>query len=158
MAKRPKIGHICEIPTAIGLAYFQFTHKHWDYGYLIRVFEGAHPKRPEEFGTVAAAPVQFSTFFPLGTAVNRKVVEIVAHESVRGDLQEWPVFRSPVAADFTKPAACWYLWTHDGGSDGKRLKKLTAAQRKMPILSCWNDGALIDAIETGWRAETSVLN
>ena len=154
MAKRVKIGDIFEISTSIGFAYAQYTHSHDDYGYLIRVFDRRYPKRPSNFDAVHQLPVQFSTFYPLQTALNKSVNVVVAWAEVRKDLQAFPTFRAGNFADPSKHVKVWFLWTGDSAADLERVERLSAKQRRMPILECWNDGALVDAVETGWRPET----
>jgi hypothetical protein len=154
VAKRVKIGDLFEIPTSMGLAYAQYTHEHDNYGSLIRVFDQRYSKRPVDFEPVLKLPLQFSTFYPLQTAINKNVNEIVAHAEVRKDLQSFPIFRAGNFADPNERVKLWFLWTGDDSAEMERVERLSAKQRRMPILECWNDGALVDAIETGWRPET----
>ena len=49
MAARLKIGDIVEIKTGKGLAYAHYTHKHKQYGALLRVFRKFYGVRPSDF-------------------------------------------------------------------------------------------------------------
>jgi hypothetical protein len=155
MATRPKVGDVFEIKSSIGYAYAQMTHRHSNYGPLIRVFDKVFDKRPKDFDKVRQLPVRFSTFYPLGTALNRGVNEVVARLEVRHDLQPFPIFRA--AGFFTDPkekVSVWFLWFGDDNAELERVECLSPVQRKYPILESWNDSALIDAIESNWRPET----
>lgn len=152
MPKRPRIGDVFEIPTKVGLTYAQYTHNHQaNYGELVRVFDKTFRKRPVDFEKLAEHPVRFSVFFPLGVAIHRRVFEIVAHLDVRADLQPFPTFRHGFNVKPTDKVKIWFLW--DGKKEWK-VGELTSEQRRLPILEIWNDTALIEAIEQGWRPET----
>lgn len=70
MSKRPKIGDIVEISLSEnGTGYAQYTHKHKQYGALLRVFQVR--EKVDDLAELLNVPHQFTTFFPLGAAVNR---------------------------------------------------------------------------------------
>jgi hypothetical protein len=141
-----------EIPTPRGLAYAQFTHKHDappKFGALIRVAPGLHDVRPASFSQIVALRPQFMTFFPLGAACNRRLVSIVANESVPDHAVAFPTFRSGVRRpDGT--VKIWWLWD---GTNAKRVGKLTQAMRSLPIRAIWNDILLTERIVSGWGSE-----
>lgn len=152
---RPRIGDVVEIPTPKGLAYAQYTHKHDEpprYGALIRVLPGIFNERLTEFAMLVAQKPLFMTFFPLGAACNRRIVQIVAAEPVPPHSREWPIFRNaPRAAP--GPATSGPLFLFDGARNW-RVDSLTDAQRReYPPLRIWNDTLLIDRIICGWRHE-----
>ena len=62
---RVKIGDVIEIRTKLGLAYAQYTHKTETMGAVMRLLEGIHPSRPQNFATVLTRPIQFTFLFPL---------------------------------------------------------------------------------------------
>jgi hypothetical protein len=141
-----RLGDIIEIPTGRGLSYAQYTHKHSMYGALLRVFEGAFAERPTDFCTVASLPVQFATFFPLGAACSRKIVNVVANQPVLPPT-EFPLFRAGVADEFGKYRD-WWLW--DGNSE-VRLGVLAPGQEELPIRGVINDTLLFQRVESIWR-------
>lgn len=68
--KRPKIGDIIEIPTRLGFAYAQFTHKHSMYGALLRVYNTVYQTRLSLDviqSVVSVREPDFSMFFPTGS-------------------------------------------------------------------------------------------
>lgn len=148
---RPRIGDVIEVPTSKGLAYAQFTHKHEQYGALIRVLPGLFAKPPLNFGELADQRPVFSTFFPLGAACSRGIVHIVASEPVPKHSASFPIFRSFHRDVTGKRAGPWFLW------DGQRewsVEALTEEQlRDYPPCGIWNDTLLIERILAGWRHE-----
>ena len=148
--KRLKIGDIIEIKTTKGVAYAQYTHRHPTYGALIRVFNRIYESSQSEFGSCIAGAPSFSCFFPLGAAVNRKIVQIVATGEVASDLREFPLFRAGVIDPATKKVELWWIW--DGEKEWQ-IGNLTEEQRKFPIRGVWNDTYLIEKIESGWTPE-----
>jgi hypothetical protein len=151
--KRPKIGDIVEIKTGKGLAYALYTHRHSTppkFGDLVRVFAGLHEHRPVPITTVTTDDILFTTFFPLGAAVNREIVEVVGHMEVPDALKAFPVFRTGTPDPKTKRVAVWWLWD---GSKEWRVGSLTHEQALYPLRGVWNDTLMIERIERGWRAE-----
>jgi len=145
-----QFGDIVEIRTRKGLAYAQYTHRHENYGALIRVFDRLYKSRPADIAEVASNPVRFTTFFPLQAAVNRHIVDLVGKVRVPERLQAFPLFRDGVADPPTGRVAVWWLW--DGEREW-RVGKLTSEQRRLPIRGIWNDTFLVERIEEGWRPE-----
>jgi len=148
---RVKIGDIVEITTNEGYAYAQYTHKHQLYGALLRVFEGIYESRPSDLEEVVRHKVAFSCFFPLGTAVHRKIVSIVGNVPVPETLQQFPIFRSGTMDPSTRKVEVWWLW--DGEREW-RTGKLTPEQRAFPIRGTWTYPFLIERIESHWTPET----
>jgi len=144
--KRPRIGDVVKISTVAGHALAQYTHKHQDFGPLMRIFQS--PGRVElDPAKIAQLPVQFSTFFPLGAACNRGIAEIVGSAPVRPELQPFPVFRTSRSLD-PKAQDRWWLW------DGERewhVGGLTPSQQEMPTQSIVNDTLLVERALAGWR-------
>ncbi|MCG7564632.1 hypothetical protein [Pseudoalteromonas sp. McH1-42] len=148
---RLKIGDIVEVKTSKGNVYAQYTHKHKQYGALLRVFNRAYEHRPEDLSNAINESVQFSAFFPLQLAVKQKIVEIVGNCKVDSRYAEFPVFRAGVVDPSTGKVAVWWLWD---GQNEEKVGKLSSEQRKLPIRGVWNDTLLIERIESGWTPET----
>jgi hypothetical protein len=49
MAKKVKFGDVLQVLTSQGVAYAQVTHKHPEFGFLIRVFPGFYNEQPKNF-------------------------------------------------------------------------------------------------------------
>lgn len=150
--KRPKIGDVIEIRTPKGLAYAQFTHKHDappKYGALIRVFSKLHKKRPSDFSDIIESEPQFLTFFPLGSACNNGIVEIVSNQEIPPKAKIFPTFRAG-AVNQQGHIETWWLW--DGDKEWK-VGKLKPGMEKYPIRGVWNDTLLIQRIVEGWSHE-----
>jgi hypothetical protein len=152
LRKRPRIGDVIEFPTPRGLAYAHYTHRHTArpvYGPLLRVFSGFHERRPPSFGTVVRGPVQFTTFFPVGTACNRGDAFIVANEPIPANARDFPTFRSGIAGPDGR-VAVWWLWD---GEKSRRVGALTAEMCSLPIRGVWNRAMLMHRILSEWRPE-----
>jgi hypothetical protein len=146
---RPQIGDAIEIETPRGLAYAHYTHEHREpprYGSLLRVLPGLHSEAPSEFAHLVTQEERFSVFFPLGAALQRKLVRIVAREAVPGAKQAFPIFRRQ------QGQGAW-LW------DGKKEWRARRRDRWTPraIAEVWNDTLLIERIASGWRPDDDDL-
>ncbi|GGY20444.1 hypothetical protein [Paludibacterium paludis] len=146
-----KIGDIVEIKTGKGLTYAQYTHKHKQYGALLRVFGNFYCARPGDFAELVKNRPAFICFFPLSAAVDQGIVSIVDNVAVQSEAQAFPTFRAGVIDPSTRKVGVWWLW--DGEKEW-RAGELTAEQRKFPIRGVWNDTLLIERIESGWTPET----
>lgn len=153
MAKA-KIGDIVEIRTKLGLFYAQCSHKHREFGHLLRVFGRGYNVRPDSFEEAINLPPQFLCFFPLDEAVKLGVVSIVGNAPVPEEGKPFPIFRDGVADPNTKKVKTWWLW--DGETEW-RVGDLTPDQRKFPIREVINDTLLIEHIETGWTHEKTMF-
>ena len=147
--KRPQIGDVIEIPTPKGLAYAQFTHKHSTHGALLRVMPGLYSPRPECFSELMLAAPQFSTFFPLGAACNRGIVQVVANETITAPLSVFPTFRNSIKGQ-DGAWGPWWLW--DGEHEWK-IGELKPGMEVLPPQVVINDTLLIERIVSGWRHE-----
>lgn len=150
--KRPKIGDLIAIKTSQGTGYAIFTHQHTappKFGSLVRVFVGLHEHKPAYLG-YNVPDVLFSTFFPLGTAIDKGLVEIVGNMEVPEPLKAFPTFRNGTPNPKTKKVENWWLW--DGYKEW-RVGKLDREQSLFPLLSVWNFTLLVERVEKQWRAE-----
>lgn len=146
-----KLGDVVEIVTSKGLVYAQYTHRHKQYGALLRVFEDFYETRPRNFTKLVESKPLFMCFFPLGAAVDRGIFSIVDNVAVPLAAQQFPTFRAGVIDPSTRKVGAWWLWN---GEDEWRVGELTAEQRKFPIRGVWNDTLLIERVESGWTPET----
>jgi hypothetical protein len=148
---RPQIGDVIEIPTPVGLAYAHYTHKHDSpprYGALIRVLPGIYGFRPTDFSLMVEQEPQFITFFPLGAACSKKIVSVVANETVPSSATSFPVFRTSIRT--RQGYGPWWLW--DGVSE-RMVGKLEPQMKHLPIRGVINDTLLVERIVQGWRHE-----
>jgi hypothetical protein len=148
---RAKIGDVVEIYTPVGFAYAHYTHKHAQYGALLRVFSKTYEAKPLDLKSVVAGHPTFSCFFPLNAAVSQKIVSIVGNFDVPDTLQAFPIFRAGVVNSNTGKVDVWWFWD---GQDERRVGAISEEQRKLSIRGVWNDTMLIDRIVSGWTPET----
>ncbi|OWY27051.1 hypothetical protein [Herbaspirillum robiniae] len=149
--KKLKYGDVVEIKTKNGLAYAQYTHKHKQFGALLRVFSNIYTSRPGNLPELIKLEPTFICFSPLGAAVNRGIVSIVDCAAVPLEAQAFPTFRAGIINPSTKKVDVWWLW--DGETEW-RVGEIDAEQRKLPIRGVWNDTLLIERIESGWMSNT----
>jgi hypothetical protein len=146
-----KIGDVVEVNTEKGYAYCLYTHKHKQYGALLRVWSRQYAEPLTHFDALVREPPTFSCFFPLGAAVKRQLVRVVGRVAVPSELEPFPIFRSGMVDPATRKVAVWWLWD---GTKEWRIGSLEPAQRALPISEVWNDTALRQRIESGWTPET----
>jgi hypothetical protein len=148
--RRPKLGDIVEIKTKRGLAYAQYTHENKIMGSLIRTIDGFHELRPQDIAAIAAGKTKFVTFFSLGAAVNRGIVEIVGNATIPEADRNLPLFRGGTANPVTRKVANWWLWD---GEKSWPVGDITQEQRKLPLRGIWNNAYLVSRLESGWTPE-----
>jgi hypothetical protein len=153
VARRIKIGDVVEIPTEKGLAYAQFTHKEPQWGSLLRVLPGLFTGRPTALVDLVREKPVFLSFFPLQTAVNRKIFEIVANCPIPPDAAQFPLFRAPGWTDKSGKVLDWWLWD---GQKSWQIGNLTEEQKRLPIKEVINDTLLIERIQDGWTSANDI--
>jgi hypothetical protein len=148
MPKRPRFGDVIAITTQAGTAYALYTHRDPMFGALLRVFARA-PAMPQAPLAMASLPVQFSSFFPLGSACHRGIATILGNAPVPEDLQAFPTFRARMRGLTPESVSRWWLW------DGERewpVERLSSAEQDFPIREILNDTLLVERAMTGWRS------
>lgn len=148
---RPMIGDIIEIAAGGRFAYAQFTHRHSQYGALLRVLPGLHVERLFDFHPLISQESQFDAFFPLGAACNRRLATVVANEAIPSHFKDFPVFRACVRTKGGRGP--YWLW------DGERewlIGELQPGMEHLPVRGVLNDALLIERILQGWRNEFDV--
>jgi hypothetical protein len=151
MAVRPKVGDVVEFKTSRGYAYALHTHRHPQFGAMLRVWNEEHPKPLRDFASMASVRPSFSTFTPLGAMINQSLAKVVGNIAVPAELTKFPTFRAGVPDPATNKVDTWWLW--DGDNEW-RVGEITPEQRKFPIRGVWNYTLLMDRIEAGWTPET----
>ena len=150
--RRPRIGDVFELKTPIGFAYLQYINKHDEWGALVRVLGPVLEFRPAEFQHVVAQQERFVIFFPLGAAVAKGIVSMVAHMPLPERSNTFPLFKAPGNIEGGK-VLDWWLW--DGNSSW-RVAELSADQYDLPTQQVVNDTMLIDLILNNWRPRDHV--
>ncbi|MEA9997412.1 hypothetical protein QN382_23050 [Pseudomonas sp. 10B1] len=147
MAKKIKLGDVLQVLTSEGVAYAQVTHKHSEYGFLIRVFSGFYAEQPPEFISVVNSELQFSAFFLVQSAVNQNLISVVANVPVPEHLLIFPVFRS-------RNGGGGSLWLWDGKNALRLERSLQDKEQQFPTRGIISAPLLVERIEIGYRAET----
>jgi hypothetical protein len=145
--KRPRLGDVIEIGTEKGLGYFQYSSKDPDLGYLIRVLPGVFPHRVTEPSHLAANKELYFVFFPLGAAVTRGLVTIVANAPIPAGAARPNATKAALSIARGGRVLNWEIL-----EDGKRrvVSELSDEERSFSPREIWNDTALAERIAKGW--------
>lgn len=146
-----KIGDVVEVKTSRGFSYLHYTHKHRQYGALLRAFAGFHDTRPSALPELMARPAAFQCFFPLRAALDQGIVSVVGNVELSASEKNFPTFRAGVMNPATRKVDVWWLWN---GQEEWKVGDLTAEQRRLSIRGVWNDTLLRDRLESEWWPET----
>ncbi len=144
-----KPGDIFEIETQNGSAYFQFVLNHNIYGSLIRVFHDIGKKNNEELKTLVQKKSNFLAFFPLSSALRKKIVVFKTNSSIPPSEEAMPLFKAGVVNPDTNKVSVWWLW------DGVKEWKYDGDKKEIkdyPIRGIWNDTLLKDRIVNKWTS------
>lgn len=144
-----KSGDVFSIKLSNGSAYFQFARKNPLMGSLIRVLPGIYTNEPD-LNELVEKEKNFWVFFPVGSALKKKVIQKVKNILLPIHAKEFPIFRTGVVDPSTGRVENWWFWD---GEQGWMVGKITDEQRKLPIRGVWNDTLLIQRIEEGWLPE-----
>jgi len=147
---RLKIGDVVKVKTSRGFSYLHFTHKHRQYGALLRVFAGFYETRPSVLTELVMRPSAFQCFFPLGAAVDQGIVSIAGNVEPSAAEKNFPTFRAGVVNPATRKVDVWWLWD---GQEERKVGDLTSEQRRLSIRGVWNDTLLRERLESEWRPE-----
>ncbi len=152
---RPRIGDIVRITTCDGAALAQCTHRHPQFGHLLRVIGAVEPTlapNAAQIADIAARDAQFVTFFPLGAACARGIAEILGSAPIPTAAKAFPTFRAAMALP-TGGRGPWWLW--DGEREW-RIGSLAPEQRHLPLREVINDTLLVERVLANWRPEADV--
>ena len=150
MKRSVSIGDVLEVPTPRGLAYAQYTHYQKPLGTLIRVLPGFHQARLADFVRLAKEKELYFVFCPIKTLVGQGLLQVASNECVPNSAVRFPPMRR---RGFVRPVSKGggvSHWTIVEGEKEYRVEKLTAAQARLSIASCWNLGMLVERLTEGW--------
>ncbi len=152
-----KIGTILEIATPKGFAYAQYTHKHKEYGNLIRLMQGLYEKSQAEadLDILVRINTLFSIFIPLGTALRYKDVKKIGWKQVPSFAEKFPVFKQGFADPKTGKIDSWTLWD---GEKTWQTKKLSEEEKNYPLLRIASLDTLKSRIEEQWTPASDFKN
>jgi len=159
MNKRSKIGDICEIATANGLSYVQYTHDDEDMGQLVRVLPGAFPSRPEDFADLAKKKELYFVFYTLNHAIRTKQAKIVSNQPIPEWARPFPMMRHVGRQEADGTVKTWTIYPAGEHPTVESLQKmpkfteLTSQQEKLSIHSLWSHEAMVYKLSIGWTPE-----
>lgn len=139
-------GDIFAIETPGGTAYLQYTLRDPTMGPLIRVLPGLHEQVPD-LGALAQRRESFWLFFPLGSAVRRRIVRRVATAAIPDRARSMPLMRSPGPIEDGRVVR-WAIM--NGGDIVRWVDRLDSEERDLSERSIWNDTLLVERLQSGW--------
>jgi hypothetical protein len=145
--RRLKPGDILELKTPRGLAYLQYVGRHVDYGDVIWVLKGFHQARPAEPAELVGGRGYY-IFYPAQVAARRGFVEAVATGVPLPNGMAVP-------RDLRWGGADMYWVISRNGVDTVR-QKLTAAEKRLPLLEMWNHEFLVGRVTEEWDPSQDV--
>lgn len=148
---RPKVGDVVELRARSGFIYAQYVNKEKMFGHLVRVFPGVFDSPPSSFSDVVQGKEQFLAFFPLGAAIRRGLVRVVANEQVPTEYKDFPTFKAGWKDPRTGQVSNWWLW--DGEREWRVGYLSEEEKRKYPSREAINDTLLIERVESNWQPE-----
>ncbi len=138
-----KLGDVFEIEIDKQKAYFQYTFKYVPFGYLIRILPGLYTDKCDNIQELVEQKQRFWIFYPLGTAIRRKLITKVGNFAIPTYAQELPPMRARggIAKDGT--VLNWYRCE---GTNVQRIN-LTEKDLDLSLRGVANHQYLIDIIK-----------
>jgi hypothetical protein len=129
-----------------------YSHKHPQYGYLLRVFDFLSSDRPETPESILSSPLLFNCFYSLVPALSQKLVSVAFHVAVPEDFSDFPLFRTCIPGRSGKIES-WSLWN---GETSRLIGIPTESESKISPLGAWNHALLVHRISVRWKPEMHV--
>lgn len=145
MQTRPSPGLAFTLASDAGLIVGLVTHDRPPVGSLVWVAQPTFDGPPTLTEAQAIDRWRWPVFFPVATALRRRIVDSVGTVEVPAALTRFPVLRSG------SRAAGWQAFTEDDA--GTRLQLGPAADASVPVYQVVNDTRLREMIVSGWRPE-----
>jgi hypothetical protein len=149
MAKRPKIGDVVRVTTREGAADAQVTHRHAEFGHLLRVLGPAATNKTP--AAIAAQPTAFHVFLALGAACAQGLADVLGPAPIPPEDISFPLFRAPMRTP--EGISGWWLW--DGEREW-RIGPLPPAQRSLPLREIVSAPLLVSRAHARWRPDSQV--
>jgi hypothetical protein len=150
MAVPIEVGTVFWISTDRGFALGIMTQKHVDrprYGPLVWMADRFFDE-PPRISDVEGVGWRWCVFFPLGTAVRRRVVEVVGHAEVPEALKAFPTLRTGGIKGVDHRRGIY-----ENGDLTRPVRDATDHDRQLNVVQAVDDTALIDMLVSGWKPE-----
>ena len=152
--KRVRLGDLLETSIAgHGFAYFQITHKHPEYGMLVRVLPGIHVSRPPNLKELVSRRTLWVAFSPVNLMIKPDLLSIVDNFPIPTDEQQFPLFKA--CNPLLDGRKDWFIW--DGKESTHVGIALPIQHHDLPIEEIVDLKILEDRIVTGWHPRDDVL-
>lgn len=138
-------GEILEVPVGSQFGYVQYIGTHPDYGDAILVNPALHD-RQAHFAAKFFSDA-YVAFYPAGTSVSQKLVEVVAQSSPPKLPKR---FRRPAKTSQDGKVEAWVI---EGGWRKVVKSDLSDEERSIPIAGAWDHKSLSEKISKGWTPQ-----
>ena len=147
---RLKIGDVFEIVTSNGIGLFQYVHKDETIGELIRIL----PSLFEEGYVINDELVEkkelYLIHFPLGAALNQKLVTKKGSYPIPPDFKLPKNFRTKYIVN--GELICWHIIDYDTWNR-EQVERLSDEQKQLSPWGTWNDTLLKQRLVEGWTLD-----
>jgi hypothetical protein len=147
--RSPKPGDLLEIKCPRGFAYVHYIGRDATYGDAVFVYPKVVRNRISNLKSLDDSNA-YVTYYPAKAAVKQGLVQIVATGNLPAAAKLPVDHRREGATNRAGDVLAWIV-ARDGHETLKR--RLTTADRKLPIASVWNHEYLIERIVEGWNPQ-----
>jgi hypothetical protein len=144
-----RIGDLVSIRSKHGVALVHYVCRDAFYGHAIYVYSVWHKTLQQALRT--PLPNGYLTFYPAQSATLQGLAKIVASAPLPKGIQLPIRHRRAGASNRQGDVLAWFIVAADGVERMKR--RLTDADRQLPIAAIWGHQYLKDRITERWRPE-----
>jgi len=141
-------GDVFKILSTKRNVYIQYILKDETMGQLIRVF-APDVKSVSGPRDIKERKELFYVFFPLGSALRRKLVVKIGSSDLPGGQQLPKFMKAPFGINAAGKITSWSIFELDTGKQ-KVVEKLSKQEIRYSPYECWNDTQIIEAVNANW--------
>jgi hypothetical protein len=148
--KLPKPGDLLEVQCTQGFFYIHYVGRHQHLGDVIYVYPRVFPQPVVECSSLESI-AGYLTFYPVRSAANQKLARVVDPCALPVGAQVPACYRRIGARNREGNKVLAWVIVREEREILKR--KLTKAEKRLPIAAVWNHEYLIEQVEAGWRPD-----
>jgi hypothetical protein len=148
--KRPRPGDLLELACTGGYIYVHYLGRHEHFGDAIYVYPKVFPDAVTDCSSLAGLD-GYITFYPARSAANQGLTRVVGACPFPAGAAIPTTYRRAGAMNREGNKVLAWVIVRDERETLSR--KLTKAEKRLPIAAVWNHEYLIEQVEAGWRPE-----
>jgi hypothetical protein len=124
--------------------------------YLVRVIQGLHKEPPGDDAAIAAGPLLFWTYLPLGSFVHRGLARLVANFAIPAEARSFPLLRNDTGTDNTGLVHWWAIFGRGERGEKKLVRHvriLSPEEQRISISQLPSPDYFVELIENQHRPE-----